>query len=123
MKRLLLTAVAALAFGSPAISAPAELPPPMLGAWCFDQQTTEDSERYIRGGCDDVDTIVIGPRTFDHHEDECDLIKANVRTDSQYRDIHTLVYRCRHLGPSRRTTNITVDMWLGKIGLVITRRK
>jgi hypothetical protein len=88
------------------------LPPAMLGTWCLDMRTTEDSERYKRGECDVVEQVELGPRTFNFYENRCNLIRASKTTDAHYRDIFTLRYRCIHGGG--QTYHETFDVWLGK---------
>jgi hypothetical protein len=112
-----------LALAAPASAASPQLPAPMLGTWCFDVQTTEDSERYQRGECDSGNQLVIGPRSFDRGETECNLIKTAVRTDRKYRDIYTLSYRCQHLGPNRRTFRRAFDAWLKEDHILIVRQR
>jgi hypothetical protein len=123
-KQITLFAVAnMLALTMPAYAASPKLPPSMLGTWCFDVQTTEDSERYQRGECDSENQLVLGPTSFDRGETECNLIKTNVTTDRKYRDIYTLKYRCQHLGPNRRAISRAFDMWLKEDHILIVRSR
>jgi hypothetical protein len=100
-----------------------KLPPTMLGTWCFDEQTTEDAERYARSECLDEGEswIVIGPDSFKGYDLDCESIKASLSTDRKYNDIYTVRYRCHH--GSLKPWNETLTMWLGKAEKLIIVRK
>jgi hypothetical protein len=92
----------------------------MLGTWCFDEQMTEDSDRYQRGECDSGNQLVIGPRSFGRGDTECNLVKISITPDRK-RDIYTLSYRCQHLGPNRRVISRAFDMWLKEDHVLIVK--
>jgi hypothetical protein len=83
-----------------------KLPATILGAWCFvdEQAINDNTTRYERGDCH---SFVLESDTLEYHDNICDLVKINVKSN-----VYTVLYSC--LSRKDQPYRMIVDMWLDK---------
>jgi hypothetical protein len=98
----------------------AKMPAEMLGAWCYKSNTTDDTERYVRGQCEPGNRriVIAADGSISNDERQCKTVSSTVAVGR--REVFTVESHCRLQWHAYK---LKMRMWLKEIDVLIIQSK